>query len=298
MLTQIKKQPSVQGVVADSIGVARIPTVATHYACYLECMDDGVVSDDALADVERVVVKINGDTIIDATPAALLMLQKYYGDAIGSGNLTGIIPIIFYRPTLLNFPERSVYALGMADVQSFTIDVHFGTLSHLTSINVYSEVTNENRYLGKHVRFLRNSRSFGTYSAAAGLSDSDCEITDLPKEGPGVAYLALHLYDPQFDDGTAANRVRIRNYNVKVDGNDIIDEVSPEIMQVILERNRRTVQTDWHHIPFDVNDELARSLLPMAGVKDFRLKLKFYECMPGPFDIYSEQVFGIPVTVK
>lgn len=222
MYKQIIKQPNIRGIAAGAIATGEVPTVGTHYATFLRCLTAAGVAltpAEIKADVGTIIVRINGVQIIEATSTFLLDLQKYYGDAIGAGNVNGIIPISWARQHLATDQERSVFALGMADVSSFTVDVNVIGVVKLASIEVLSEVTPEVRRLGQHIRISKFPQSFAT----TGLQ----EITTLPKEGSDVGYLALHI---EKSTGT------IDKVTVKLGGNNIFEEVDPNLDQVLLKK--------------------------------------------------------------
>jgi len=221
-------------------------------------------------------VRINGEQIVEASSTFLLDLQKYYGDSDGAGNVDGIIPINWARRLFATDAERALFALGMADVNSFTIDVKILGVAVLSSIEVLSAVTPENRKLGQHVRIAR----FPQNLAAAGVQ----EISTLPKEGDTVGYMALHVSYPV---GT------LTKATVKVNNTNIIEDVDHNLNQVVLADNKRTAQAAYMHLDFGCSNDLA-GFLPMAGVKDFRQQLTF-TVLPGNYNIYAERIFGLSV---
>lgn len=282
MYKQIIKQPNIRGIAAGAIATGEIPTVGTHYATYLRCLSAAGVAltrAQMIADIGNIIVRINGVQIVEATATFLLDLQKYYGDQIGAGNVDGIIPIPWARPHLATDQERSVFALGMADVSSFTIDVNVTAVAVLASIEVFSEVTPEVRRLGQHIRINKFPQSFAT----TGLQ----EITTLPKEGNDVGYLALHVDEPV---GV------VDKLTVKLGSNNIFEEVAAGLNQVLLEKTLRNPQTGYFHVDFARSNDLS-GLIPMAGVQDFRQQITWNTAAgaPGNFNIYTERVFGLNV---
>jgi hypothetical protein len=280
MYKQIIKQPNIRGIAAGAIATGEIPTVGTHYGTYLRCLSAAGVAltpTEIKAAIGNIIIRINGVQIVEASATFLLDLQKYYGDAIAAGNVNGIIPISWARPHLATDQERSVFALGMADVSSFTIDVNVTSVVVLASIEVLSEVTPEVRYLGQHIRINKFPQSFAT----TGLQ----EITTLPKEGNGVGYLALHI---EKSTGT------INKVTVKLGGNNIFEEVDPNLDQVLLQKSLRTPQGSYFHVAFDRSNDLA-GVLPMAGVQDFRQQITWSGVAPNNYNIYTERIFGLNV---
>jgi hypothetical protein len=282
MYKQIIKQPNIRGIAAGAIATGEIPTVGTHYGTYLRCLSAaGVALTPAQikTDVGDIIIRINGVQIVEASATFLLDLQKYYGDNIGAGNVNGIIPLSWARPHLATDQERSVFALGMADVSSFTIDVKVTGVAVLSSIEVLSEVTPEVRRLGQHIRINKFPQSFAT----TGLQ----EITTLPKEGNDVGYLALYIEE----SAGAVDKV-----TVKLGGNNIFEEVDPYLNQVLLEKTLRNPQAGYFHVAFDRSNDLS-GLIPMVGVQDFRQQITWNTAAgaPGNYNIYTERIFGLNV---
>jgi hypothetical protein len=278
MLTQIKKQPSMLGIAAGGRAAINIPTTGTHYALFLECTTAAGVAltrAQIIADVGDIIVRIDGTEIITATATFLLDLQKYYGDAIGAGNVNGYIPIFFTPAHLPSFAERAVYALGTSNIGVISVEAAIVGVVVLKIMNVYSEVTPEVRVLGTHLRIKRFPQSFAT--------TGNQEITTLPKEGAQVGYRALHVENPAGSLVTYAT--------IKIGGNAIFDTISAGLNKVLLQRESRTPQTLYYHIDFAKNRSLD-SYLPMANVQDFRQTLN-WDVAPTNFNIYAEQIWGL-----
>lgn len=280
MMTQLIKQANATGITASSVATVKIPTTGTHYALFLRPLSSGG-ADVSVANMKtaigNMVLRINGEPIIEMTATFALDLQKYYGDAIGADNVAGIIPIFFAPYYLPNLLERQVYALGMRGVQTFTLDMNILSTANMASIDVFSEVTPEDRPLGQHIRIKKYPQNFST--------TGDQEISTLPLEGPSVAYKALHI------EAGSGTFVRV---TVKVANYSIFDQVPLSLNQVLLERSGRNPQTGYYHVAFDKNNDLT-SFLPMKGVQDFRQVINWTSAAPGNFNIYAEEIFGLNV---
>jgi len=279
MFKQIKPQPNIRGIAAGALATGEVPTAGTHYALFLRCLTSAgaaLTVAQIKAEIGDIIIRINGEQIVEASATFLLDLQKYYGDALGAGNVDGIIPIWFARPHLATDKERSIFAIGTEDISSFTVDVNVVAVTNLASIEVLSLVTPERRVLGQHIRISKFPQSFGT----TGIQ----EITTLPKEGNNVGYMALHLEE---SGGT------IDKATVKLGGNNIFEDVDPNLNQVLLELAKRTPQSGYFHIDFSRSNDLL-GFLPMANVKDFRQQIE-WSVSPSTYSIYAERVFGLRV---
>ena len=276
----LKKQPNIRGIAAAAVATGEIPTSGTHYATYLRCLSAAGVPltrAQMITDIGDIVVRIDGEQVVEASVTFLLDLQKYYGDAFGAGNVDGIIPIFWERPHLVSEQERGIFAIGMQDVDSFTIDVSILGIAVLSSIEVLAEVTPEVRRFGQHVRISRFPQAG---LAAAGVQ----EITNLPKEGDRVAYLAMHI-----EEGAST----IDLVTAKIGGNDIYDEVDPGLNAVLLARAKRALQAGYFPVDFSLSNDLS-GMIPMAKVQDFRQQIT-WAGVAGNYSIYTERIFGLNI---
>lgn len=280
MLTQIIKQPSVRGISAGAIATTEIPTTGTHHVLYLRCLTAAGVALTAAqikADIGDIIIRLNGEQIIEASSTFLLDRQKYYGDAISADNVAGIIPIYFIRPHLPTHAGRAVTALGMLGMDSFTVDVKVTAVAQLASIEVLSEVDSTSRRLGQHIRVAKHPQSFAT----TGLQ----EISSIPRYGNDVAFMALHI---------EKNAGTFEKVTVKLGGNALFEDIDPNLNQVLLEAMKRTPQAAYFSVDFAKNNDLL-ALLPMAGVQDFRQQITWKTAAPTTFNIYSESIHGLNV---
>ena len=283
MLTQIKRQPSMLGILAGATAAINVPTTGTHYALFLECLGAAGVAltrAQMINDIGNITIRIDGTEIYTVTATFLLDLQLYYGQAIGAGNVNGYIPIYFAPMWLNSFAERSVYALGTNNVGVISVEVQCNAaMATLTNLNVFSEVTPEVRPLGQHIRILRYPQIWGV---VGGIQ----EITTLPKLGNSVAYKALHIQTP----GASI----INQATVQIGGNAIFDQVPAALDVVMLAKEFRTVQALYYHVDFAKNRDLT-SFLPMAGVQDFRQNLTWAVAAPNNYDIFAETIWGLNI---
>src|SRR3989338_3070994 len=258
VLRKTIKQANVIGIAAGAKATARIPTTGTHYALFLRCLTAAGVAltrAQMIADVGNIVVRINGKQILEGTATFFLDRQKYYSDAVNADNVSGIIPIFFPLPSLESDPERRVLGWGMLGVDSFEVEVNILGVAQLASMEVYSEVSDEQRTFGRHIRIRKFPQVFGV----TGLQ----EIQTLAREDGAVDYLALHIETP----GAST----ITKTSVKVNNVSIIDQEPIDMNQVRLEAAYRNPQAGYYHIDFGLRNDL-RAVLPMAGVTDRRQK--------------------------
>lgn len=279
-LTRLVKEPNFQGVSSSSLASARVFTrgnIVNLYLRFLESDGTTVSIADMKSEVTGAVnVKVNGVSIIQADVTFLLDRQKYFGDSIGAGNVASMLPIpmeLSYLPT----PEgRRVFALGTKDINTITVELNTGTLTNVSSIELFTEVDNEEtRVIGEHIRIDKFARNFG--------STGKHEVSDLPFQDKNViGYLGAHITMP----GSAV----VSTVEVKRNGVVILDQIPPELNQVLLEKEFRTPQSGYFHVDFGRGRALS-SLLPMANTQSFLWEIVWAGAAPNNYNVYTERVF-------
>jgi len=287
MFTQIQKQANMQGIAASAVATTKIPSAGTLYALYFRCLAaDGVTSltvAQIKAAIGNIIIRIDGEQIMEATATFFLALQKYYGDSIVAGNVNGVLPIYFAQPTFATFPERSLFAIGMKNIGAFTVDMNILSTAVLSSIQVFAEVTAESRNVGQHVRIYKHPQTFAT--------TGDQEINSLPKSEITAAYKALHIE-------TGSDTGGIDRVTVKVGGNAVFDQVDSVLNGVLLSRDMRTTQSGFYHVDFCRSRDLT-GMIPMAGLQDWRQIITWNSAAaPSNYNIYSEQIWGLNVAAS
>lgn len=280
LLQKPLKQPSLVGnFAANAKLTTNIPTNGTHYMLLLRCLTGAGVEltrAQILADVGTIILRINGKQIWEGTAEFFLDRQKYYGDCYGTaaGNVDGYIPLFFYLPHLESDPERRVMGWGMQNVNSFEVEVNLLGAAQLASMEAYSVVSDEVRPFGRHLRIRRSPQNFPT--------TGEQEIVTLARENGNCDYLALHI---EAGNGT------FQDVTVIVNNVIIHDHVPPGMNKVMLAAHQRTPQTGYYHVDFGRRNDLS-SILPMAGVTDFRVKPYWITAAPDNYDIYAELLFN------
>ena len=271
----LKKLGSVRGIAAGALATAELPAKGTHYGLFLYARTAGAVPltrAQIIADVGDVIVRVEGEQKFELSSKQILDLQKYYGDSDNAGNIDGVVPIWFYPRGLATWQEKMVYGYGMADVKSFTVDTKITGVAQLSTLDVWTYSTDENRVLGPHLTIRRFPQNFPT----TGLQ----EISSLLKGGSDTAYKALHI---ELNTGT------IDYVTCKVDGTLIHDQVPPNLNQIMNEETGRKFQAGYYSLAFDKINDL-KGLLPMADVADFRQQINWITAAPGNFSIIAEIV--------
>lgn len=278
MLTRIIKEPSFSGIAAGAIASARAFTRGNIVNFYLFAKTGAgaaLTRAQILNDIGDIALKVNGIVLFQVDADLLLDRQKYLGDAVGAGNVDGVIPIPMELAHLPTAEQRFVPALGTADVNTIAIEATIDAVAQLSTLELFTEVNNEpNEPVGDHIRIQKFSRTFGT----TGLQ----EISDLPFQDENVkGILAMHL---RHSTGTASE------ITVKRNGLVVIDKVVPNLNQVLLDNGLRTVQSGYDHIDFGRHRSL-NSLLPMKDTTSLIVEINWTVAAPNTYSIFMERVF-------
>lgn len=280
MLTQVIRQASIQGIAASALASGKVPPVGKLHAIYLQCLSAAGVQltpAQMANDIELARVVVDGKVVCEASAAFLLNRQEYYGNAYGSSNVNGVLPIFFDRKNMPTWIERQLFALGTKNIASIAVELQCAAgLATLGTCNVFTEVSNQIETMGQHIRLNRYAQTF----AGTGVQ----EISTLPIEGDDIGYLAIHI---EHAAGTLVDA------QLKMGGTDIYDRVPVEVGQVMQEMEGLDPQATIDSIALHKNGDLT-AFVPMTGVKDWRLLLN-WSVAPNNYNIYTERIFGLNV---
>lgn len=290
MFKNVKKLPDFTGIAASALATANVPESGEYFDNLLRCLDSTgaeVSVANMKADITNLRAMINGETIIDASAEVLLMLQNYYyaaQNAAGDVNAAGQLPLMYSRGFYSTEQEGNVFGLGMANVDSFSLEVTCGasvaTAGHISKIENRGVRTETSVNIGQHVRLQKFPQNFG--------STGEEEVTDLPTE-PNVGTLAYHIF---YDDSTTD----LEEVTLIVNSSELIKVTKQDVI-TMQEKSGRTPQFDAagnsiFSIDFALSNDLT-GYLDHRGIQDLRIRTKWGTAAPGNYTIYREGVFGL-----
>lgn len=284
--TRTIKEANLTGIAANSRASGKVTPGGIHHGYMLYCQTSAGVAltrAEMLADISNIRLYVDGELKMDGDVTFFLDNQKYYGDFAGDGNLDGVIPLPWVRRNMASFQERSLYAIGMKnnpktgkDVSSITVECDIIGVAKLSTIELYVVKEEGERNMGQHITVGRNTQSFA--------STGDNEVSDIPKGGPTVGVLALHIRKP----GSST----ITKVTTKVNLTEIDDQVPNNVAKAGLAGRNRIAQAAYYHVDYAKHDDIA-GFIPMAGVTDFRQKITWATAAPNAYDIFVERVEGL-----
>ncbi len=284
-LINVQRLSNFQGTVASNSTVTNtIPTGGSIYGIFLRCLAgtaDATIANIA-ADIARVLVRIDGEPILDATGAQIQALVNFLGGANGANVTNGVLPLYFAQwgkngsgvgaSAVGTWVAASAFKLGTLNVGQITVDVTFNSAAlTVTAVECYVQRTDERVPLGSHVRYLPYPQAFSGTGAY--------EISTLPK-APGTGLLDLHIFN-----------ANVTNATVKVNNVPVFDQVPTTLNQNILERAGFDPQTGVFSISMALANT-ADAFLPFDGVTDYRVAPTFSSA-PGNFTIMQRAIFNV-----
>lgn len=278
---------SFSGVAAGQTAVLTVPSGGPTYPVwFLEAKHDPGAAPASLMTaanfatyVENIKIKIDGEILVDISGAELNMRNGYYGYP----QVDGLFPIRFSCPEFLDPLEELRFALGTQDVGSVTIQVKFASGVTAPELRMFAQVLvgpGADRPRGQLVRITGTPRPA---VAAGGLvSIHDLPVTEPNSNDPNRGLKALHV-----------SSALITEYDIKF-GNNSILEGTKELLNLEADHAAyqtvsRTPQSGYTH--FDFTGNRYNGILPMAGVKDFRLEFT-YSGAESAHRIVHEEVVG------
>jgi len=285
MIPQLKRQADLTGVAAGGVSTMMLPAAGVHHGLHLvvrSAAGVGLTRAQMITDIGSIVLRLNGDRKIDVTMTALLDIWKYYFDQYVVHTVAGAIPIPFVRPSYPLMETREAMAWGMADVQSYTLEVTWNAgLATAASCEVYCEIEDRTAPLGRHLCIETHPQNFG--------STGDQDVTTLPFADPSMGYIALH-----FTNGSG----QIDALTVNVNNNDAIDEIPSELNAHLLKQAGRNAQSGYYHADFcRINH--PGGFLPCNGMSNFRQRVNWNAAAgaPGNYSIIAEVLRGLDKAV-
>lgn len=277
----LKQFANAQGVAASSIATANIPPAGTFYEMYFRFLTSGgveITKAQLEAECTDIRIRINGELIIDAKTSELNMIHKFYGDANVDDVTVGVLKIDWVRRNL-NLPlEHWQYAIGTQGVSSIEVQFVTAAIPNLAIIECYALTTDEVRPVGPHLRIQATPTSFA--------SAATHEFTGLPTT-QGTSYLAMHI---GLGSGTLTNSTLI------VDDVQFVQTVPASVLKAVLLNHKRTPQTGYRHLSFDLFNEVMGKLNMLNGsglpVQDFRLR-NVWSVAPTAYRIVHERVYDV-----
>jgi len=283
----IKKEATQSGMGAGDKVVLDLNPAGVYHEIILDCRKAAAATmseAEIEADIGKICVKLNGETIQEFTAAQVFDLWRYYYAASGAHTVASMIPIHFTRPMFNRMIDRSAMGIGMKDQQSLTVEIDITAVATLDSITPFTKIEpDDSRGPGRHLRI----RSLPDYFAAASLQQ-------VPKKflvgNANVALMAIH-----FDTGAGA--ATVTNFTLKGSAGqgvdvDIFPEITPPLNELLVHDSGRTPQTNWNHVDLCLENDPVGPI-NMGRLTGLRLDILWVTAAPLAWELLVEEIHGL-----
>lgn len=287
MALTIKKEATKSGIGAGDKVVLDLNVAGVYHSVVLDCRKAAAASmteAEIEADIGKICVKLNGETIQEFTAAQAFDLWRYYYAKTGAHTVASTIPICFTRPIFNRMMDRSAMGIGMKGVKTFTVEIDITAVVTLASITPFTHIEpDDSRGPGRHLRV----RSLPDYFAAASLQQVQKKFLC---GNSNVALLAAH-----FDTGAGA--ATVTNFTLKGSAGkgvdvDIFPEITPALNELLIHNAERTQQTNWNHIDLCLENDPVGPL-NMGPLTGLRLDILWVTAAPLAWQLLIEEIHGL-----
>lgn len=241
--------PDLSPVAAGKRATTLIPTGPTYREITVLYSPEGTKATKAvmIADIEEVVLKINGTARVAISGKHLVMLNEYYGNTFADGEL--VIPLSRHWMRTKEGEENLCW--GTQNVQNFILEVKLASGATDPELSVDCQIVPESRELGAIVEI----HDYSFDSSTTGKK----EISSLPTENGSL--FAMHLENANI----TALEGKVNRAIFVDDGIDLT-----AFQNRIARRGDRTLQSGYVHVD-PVASNRIEDALPLAGATDFRV---------------------------
>lgn len=234
-----------------------------------------------LSSIGRVEVTIDGQNWISAPIALLANLYTFMGNKAYTGIAQTSVFSLNIAKLMFDKPEdRDFFAIGCLNVETIQVRVYCGTtVTGVTDVTLKTVRRSIQSYLGSYIQII----DYPQMMTAAGIST----VENLPKDSTD-SYLAILCAG-----GAGAT---ITQGECVLNGNSIVNLTSQKEMDMNVQLRGFAPVSGIY--PYIFVDGTARSVLPMQGVTDLRLKTTFsVPPTSGQYDLLAVSIKNTPAAV-
>lgn len=270
-------------------------SVSASKVCNLQCPSFDTIDDlqlsfgnsgaaatlsNILSSINRIEVTIDGQNWVSAPIALLANLYTFMGNKAYTGTAQKNVFSLNIAKLMFDKPEdREFFAIGCLNVETIQVRVYCGTtVTGVTDVTLKTVRRSIQSSLGSYIQII----DYPQMMTAAGVST----VETLPKDSTD-SYLLCAV---------AANGGTITQGECILNGNSIINLTSQNEMD--MNAQLRGFAPVSGIFPYLFADGTARSVLPMQGITDLRLKTTFSVAPTGgQYDILAVSIKNTPAAV-
>ena len=264
-------------VSAGTILTFNIPSFDTIDDVLLEFTNSGAAATKAniLAAIGKIAVNINGEQVINVPLARLVELYASLGVEV-TQNIVNVIGLNIGRYLFKDPITEDYFAWGCSNIQTIQLQIYCNSsTTGVTDVQVATVRRSVNQKLGAYIKVINYPQTMST----TGISTVDT----LPRDS-NEAYLSIMAHN-----GGGV----ISGGEVVVNGNSIYDPISQAMDNYVVDARGLAAVSGIFNYSF--SDGSVKSLLPMVGITELRLKTTFTTApTSGVYDMVAVSIRNVP----
>lgn len=281
-MSQVKRifQHDSKPVSSGTVLTFNIPSFEVIDDILLEFKNSGAAATKAniLSSIGKIALAINGEQVVNCPINLLYNVYASLGTQV-SQNISNVIGLNIGRYLFKDPTTEDYFAYGCANVQTIQLQVYCGaTVTNVTDLAVSTIRRNFQSNLGSYIKVINYPQNMTT----TGLSSVDT----LPRDA-NEAYLSIMA---------TANGGTISQGECVVNGNNIFDPMTAaENDYIVSARGLAPVAGVFN---YSFSDGSIKSILPMQGVTELRLKTTFSTApTSGSYDLLAISIRNVPTAM-
>jgi len=281
-MSQVKRifQHDSKPVSSGTVLTFNIPSFEVIDDILLEFKNSGAAAtkENILSSIGKIALAINGEQVVNCPINLLYNVYASLGTQV-SQNISNVIGLNIGRYLFKDPTTEDYFAYGCANVQTIQLQVYCGaSVTNVTDLAVSTIRRNFQSNLGSYIKVINYPQNMTT----TGLSSVDT----LPRDA-NEAYLSIMA---------ASNGGTISQGECVVNGNNIFDPMTAaENDYIVSARGLAPVAGVFN---YSFSDGSIKSILPMQGVTELRLKTTFSEApTSGSYDLLAISIRNVPTAM-
>lgn len=282
-MSQVKRvfQHDTKAVTNGAVLTFTIPSFEVIDDIILEFTNSGAAAtkSNILTSIGKIALAINGEQVINCPITLLYNLYASLGQEV-SQNINNVIGLNIARYLFKDPVTEDFFAYGCANVQTIQLQVYCSaSVKSVTDLSVSTIRRNFQSNLNSFIKVINYPQSMNS----SGISSVDT----LPRDS-NEAYLSIMA--------TAGAGGTITTGECVVNGNNIFDPMSQaENDYIVSARGLAPVAGVFN---YSFSDGSIKSILPMQGVTELRLKTTFSAApTSGSYDLLAVSIRNVPAAM-
>lgn len=254
-----------------------IPSFEVIDDIVLEFLNSGAAAAKAniLTSINKVALAINGEQVINCKLSQLYDVYASLGQEV-TQNINNVIGLNIGRYLFKDPVTEDYFAYGCANIQTIQLQVYCAaTVTDVTDLSISTIRRNFKSNLGSFIKVINYPQNMNSIGVSS--------VDTLPRDA-NEAYLSIMA---------SANGGTISQGECVVNGNNIYDPMTAaENDYIVSARGLAPVSGTFN---YSFSDGSIKSILPMQGVTELRLKTTFSKApTSGSYDLLAVSIRNVP----